>query len=315
MAATRRRYPPPWQVEERPESFVVKDGKGQPLAYVYFEDEPQRQMTMHRIGKDDAWQLARAITRIPGLLQRDLAPYELLRVLEGCLMCGRFTVKATWAELVALYRLTMDAPPHNVRPRYNVCPTDPVDVVTAEEGQRELIPMRWGLVPRWWSKPLKELRVATFNARAETVETKPVFRDAFNRTRCLIPMSGNYEWQATAGEKQPWYFTPADGSPLLTAAGLWDEWKDRATGERLKSCTMIITKPNDFVAEVHDRMPVLLTEGQFAPWLNGDSETEMLAPAPNDYLQRWPVSKRVNSSKADADDATLIDRIEPIRAV
>jgi hypothetical protein len=71
MAATRRRYPPPWQVEERPESFVVKDGKGQPLAYVYFEDEPQRQMTMRRIGKDDAWQLARAITRIPGLLQRD----------------------------------------------------------------------------------------------------------------------------------------------------------------------------------------------------------------------------------------------------
>ena len=73
-------------------------------------------------------------------------------------MCGRFTVKATWAELVALYRLTMDAPPHNLRPRYNVCPTDPVDVVTAEEGKRELVPMRWGLVPRWWSKPLKERR-------------------------------------------------------------------------------------------------------------------------------------------------------------
>ena len=67
-------------------------------------------------------------------------------------MCGRFTVKATWAELVALYRLTMDVPPHNLRPRYNVCPTDPIDVVTAEEGKRELVPMRWGLVPRWWSK-------------------------------------------------------------------------------------------------------------------------------------------------------------------
>jgi putative SOS response-associated peptidase YedK len=117
-------------------------------------------------------------------------------------MCGRFTVKATWAELVALYRLTMDAPPHNLRPRYNVCPTDPVDVVTAEEGKRGLIPMRWGLVPRWWSKPLKELRMATFNARAETVETKPFFRDAFKRTRCLIPMSGLFrmasecEWEA-----------------------------------------------------------------------------------------------------------------------
>jgi SOS response associated peptidase (SRAP) len=86
-------------------------------------------------------------------------------------MCGRFTVEATWAELVALYRLTMDAPPHNLRPRYNVCPTDPVDVVTVEEGQRELVTMRWGLVPWWWSKPLRELRMATFNARAETVET------------------------------------------------------------------------------------------------------------------------------------------------
>ena len=124
-------------------------------------------------------------------------------------MCGRFTVKAAWAELVALYRLTMDVPPHNLRPRYNVCPTDPIDVVTGEDGKRELGTMRWGLVPWWWSKPLKEMRMATFNARAETVETKPAFRDAFKRTRCLIPMSGYYEWQNTPGGKQPWYFTAA----------------------------------------------------------------------------------------------------------
>ena len=87
---------------------------------------------------------------------------------------------------------------------------------------------------------------------------KPVFRDAFKRTRCLIPMSGYYEWQNTPGGKQPWYFTARDGSPLLTAAGLWDEWKNRETGERLKSCTMIVTEPSDFVAEIHDRMPVFL---------------------------------------------------------
>jgi len=115
-------------------------------------------------------------------------------------MCGRFTVKATWAELVAMYRLTMDVPPHNLRPR-NVCPTDLVDVVTASEGKRELVTMRWGLVPWWWSKPLKELRMATFNARVATVETKPVFRDAFKRSRCLIPMSGYYEWQNTPDRK------------------------------------------------------------------------------------------------------------------
>jgi putative SOS response-associated peptidase YedK len=208
----------------------------------------------------------------------------------------------------AVYRLTIDAPPHNLRPRYNVCPTDPVDVVTAHDGKHDLVSMRWGLVPRWWSKPLKELRMATFNARAETVETKPVFRDAFKHSRCLIPMSGYYEWQNTPSGKQLWYFTAADGSPILTAAGLWDEWKTRETGERLKSCTMIITEPNDMAAQIHDRMPVFLTETQFTPWLGGEAGAGILKPVPNDYLQRWPVSKRVNSSKADADDATLIEQ-------
>src|SRR5215468_7171316 len=116
-------------------------------------------------------------------------------------MCGRFTVKATWAELAALYRLTMDAPPHNLRPRYNVCPTDPVDVVTAAEGKRELVTMRWGLVPWWWSKPLKELRMATFNARAETVETKPVFRDAFKRLAVPDPDVGVLRVAEYAGRK------------------------------------------------------------------------------------------------------------------
>jgi hypothetical protein len=98
-------------------------------------------------------------------------------------------------------------------------------------------------------------------------------------------------------------------SPLLTAAGLWDEWKNRETGERLKSCTMIITEPNDFTAEIHDRMRAFLTEDQFAPWLSGEVGADYLKPASNDYLQRWPVSKRVNSSKADADDATLIEQV------
>ena len=104
--------------------------------------------------------------------------------------------------------------------------------------------------------------------------------------------------------------TDRDGSPLLMAAGLWDEWKNRETGERLKSCTMIVTEPNDFAAEIHDRMPVFLTEEQFAPWLSGEAGAGILKPAPNDFLQRWPVSKRVNSSKADADDPTLIDKVE-----
>jgi putative SOS response-associated peptidase YedK len=169
--------------------------------------------------------------------------------------------------------------------------------------------MRWGLVPSWWSKPLKELKLATFNARAETVTTKPFFRGAFKRTRCLIPVSGYYEWQDTPGGKQPWYFTARDGSPALTVAGLWDEWHDKTSGETFKSCTMIITEPNKFVAEVHDRMPVLLAEADFASWLDGSAGPELLKPAAEDLLQRSPVAKRVNSSRAPDEDATFIDAV------
>jgi putative SOS response-associated peptidase YedK len=178
-------------------------------------------------------------------------------------MCGRFTYKLTWEELVKLYRLTLNQPARNTQACYNVCPTDPVDTIVAADGKRELVPMRWGLVPRWWSKTIKDVKMATFNARVETVETKPFFRDAFKRTRCLIPVSGYYEWQNTPDGKQPWYFTARDGSPALTTAGLWDERRDRATGETLKSCTMLITQPNSFVAEVHDRMPALLAEKDY----------------------------------------------------
>ncbi len=122
--------------------------------------------------------------------------------------------------------------------------------------------MHWGLIPSWWSKPIK---LAAFNARAETVVEMPFFRDAFKRTRCLIPVTGYYEWQGRPDGKQPWYFTARDDSPALTIGGLWDEWRDRTSGDTLKSCAMIITEPNKFVAEVHDRMPALIAEGDFEP--------------------------------------------------
>jgi putative SOS response-associated peptidase YedK len=225
-------------------------------------------------------------------------------------MCGRFTRKYTWQQIHALYRLTVPAAIPNFQPDYNVCPTDPADVVVPNEGACDLVRMRWGLVPYWWSKPLKKLRLATFNARVEMVTTKPFFREPFKKRRCLMPVSGYYEWEDTPSGKQPHYFTARDGSPVLTIAGLWDEWKNRETGERIKSCAMIITEPNDFIAEVHDRMPVLLRPDQFDHWLSGCMTVEELQPVPNDYLQRWAVSKRVNSSKADKDDPRLI---EPVR--
>jgi putative SOS response-associated peptidase YedK len=223
-------------------------------------------------------------------------------------MCGRFTQLYSWPELVALYRLTM--PPVNLQPSYNVCPTDPVDVVLPKEGGGlDFVRMRWGLVPYWWSKPLKQLP-ATFNARSDTVATKPMFRDAFKRRRCIIPMSGFYEWRQMEDGKQPFFISGAD-APVLSVAGLWDNWKNRETGETIRSCTMIVTEANPFMSEIHDRMPVFLGQETLHPWLESKAGTETLVPASAAHLKAWPVSRRVNSSKADKDDHTLIEPIEP----
>jgi putative SOS response-associated peptidase YedK len=113
----------------------------------------------------------------------------------------------TWRELVALYRLTDPSPTSNLQPRYNICPTTKIDAVVSADGKRRLLSMRWGLIPGWWSKSLKEMKLATFNARAETVAQKPMFRAAFKRNRCIIPASGYYEWHTTKDGKQPYYFT------------------------------------------------------------------------------------------------------------
>jgi putative SOS response-associated peptidase YedK len=172
---------------------------------------------------------------------------------------------------------------------------------------RQLVLMRWGLVPNWWSKPLEELRMATFNARAETVAKKPFFRDAFNRSRCLIPASGYYEWLDSPGGKQPYYFTRRDGQPL-TIAGVYDTWHDRAANKNIQSCSMLITEPNKFAAEVHDPMPVILEREQFDTWMRTKDMREaamLLKPAAEDLLVRRPVSRRINSSKTSKDDSTV----------
>ena len=114
-------------------------------------------------------------------------------------MCGRSARAYTWPELVALYGVALGK--SNLQPRYNICPTTTVDTVVPLHGKPHLVPMRWGLIPAWWSKPLKELRLATFNARAETVAEKPFFRSSFKRKRCLIPATGYYEWH-TEGKRK-----------------------------------------------------------------------------------------------------------------
>jgi putative SOS response-associated peptidase YedK len=215
-----------------------------------------------------------------------------------------------WRELVEFYWLTMAAP-SNLQPRYNICPTDTIDVVVSGGGERALVPMRWGLVPGWWKKPLKEMKVATFNARSDTIADKPMFRDSFKRRRCLIPASGYYEWVTTPEGKQPYYFTRRDGQ-VITIAGVQDGWTEPQSGERLRSCSMVITDANKFVSDIHDRMPVILEAERFEQWMDGNPNdaAALMKPASEDLLQKWPVSRRVNSSRADDSDATLIEKID-----
>ena len=217
-------------------------------------------------------------------------------------MCGRFTQHYSWHDIEALYGLSGAA--RNLQPHYNIAPTDTVDAVVCGDGGAGLASMRWGLVPSWWKKSLKELP-ATFNARAETVAEKPMFRDAFRRRRCIIPASGYYEWRKAPSGRDPWYITGSGGG-VLSFAGLWDIWTDPDTGERLRSCTIIVTAANALTGAVHDRMPVLLEPPGFAAWLDGTAGPSVLRPAAEDRLRMWPVSRRVNRAGAGDDDPTLV---------
>ena len=221
-------------------------------------------------------------------------------------MCGRFTQSYTWRELVELYRLTQ--PARNLCPRYNIAPTTQIDVVRLADTGPELVQMRWGLIPGWWKKTAKEVP-STFNARAETVAQKPMFRSAFKRTRCIVPASGYYEWRKVEGGKQPYFISAANGE-VLSIAGLWDEWKDPQAGETIVSCTMIVTIANDFTRPIHKRMPVLLGRQDHDAWLTGKAGDELLRSAPNDLLRMWPVSKRVNVSGRGDDDPDLVEPVE-----
>ena len=221
-------------------------------------------------------------------------------------MCGRFTQKYTWHEIRDLYELVGDA--RNLQAHYNIAPTDTVEVVRlGEGGAAELVPMRWGLVPYWWKKPLKQVP-ATFNARAETVATTPMFRDAFKRHRCIVPASGYYEWLKRPDGKQPYFMSARDGG-VLSFAGLWDRWKNPETGEYVISCTIIVTNANKLTGTIHNRMPVVLDDADMRSWLNGAAGTELLKPAAEDRLRMWPVSRRVNKTGTGDNDPTLIDEV------
>lgn len=222
-------------------------------------------------------------------------------------MCARFTQAYSWTEVQAF--LSLIGAPRNLRPRYNIAPTTSVDVVRLDaDGRRALVAMRWGLVPFFWKKSLKDVP-ATFNARAETVAEKPMFRGAFKNRRCIIPASGFFEWTGEKGEKTPHLFTAADGSPVLAFAGLWDRWTN-PEGEEVLSCTIVVSGASAWMRPYHDRMPVLLGPDSFEAWLSGEAGPGVLAPAAEEALREWVVSKRVNRTGADDDDPTLLDPAE-----
>lgn len=222
-------------------------------------------------------------------------------------MCGRFTQHLSWAELHALADLI--GQPRNLAPRYNIAPTTQIEVIRPATGGNELIPMRWGLVPAWWKKPLKELP-STFNARAETVAEKPMFRSAFKSRRCVIPASGYYEWTGKTGSKVPHYITVRDGRPLAFA-GLWESWKDPESGEPIDTATIVVGAANAWGRPIHDRMPIILAWRDASAWMAGDVEraVDLLRAPPDDALQEWVVSPRVNKAGVGDDDPAMLNPV------
>ena len=216
-------------------------------------------------------------------------------------MCGRFTQHLSWAEIRRLADLV--GQPRNLAPRYNLAPTDMIEVIRAGRAGFELTPMRWGLIPYWWKKPLQELP-STFNARAETLGERPMFKAAFKSRRCIVPASGFYEWTSEKGRKIPHYFSSTDGLPLALA-GLWEQWRD-PNGQEVLSVTIVVGATNGWMSRFHDRMPVSLSWSDAKKWLAGENAATLLGPAPEDALREWTVSTRVNRSGVGDDDPTLI---------
>jgi len=219
-------------------------------------------------------------------------------------MCGRFSQAYTWEEIVAFSQpLTAGSARPNLQARYNIAPTTEIDIIRrTKNGARELVKARWGLIPAWWKKPLKELP-ATINAREESAHEKPMFRSAFVKRRCIIPATGFFEWTGKAGAKVPHHISAADGG-LLAFAGLWETWRS-PEGEEIVTATIIVREANPFMAKIHDRMPSMLHPRDFDAWLSGVGGRELLTLPPPE-LREWIVDARMNKAGVGNDDPATI---------
>ncbi len=225
-------------------------------------------------------------------------------------MCGRFTLTSNLDELQGRFGFLSEST--SLEPRYNAAPTDQVLTVT-NDGNRRGEMMRWGLVPSW-AKDLKS-GARMINAVSETAASKPAFRAAFRKRRCLVLADGFFEWRKEGKARFPQYIFQKSGEPMALA-GLWELWKSDA-GEWIRSCTILTTTPNSFIEPVHNRMPVILSAETEALWLDPvteDAETlqRLLIPAPSESLDSYEVSSLVNNVRnKGADCLKRVDDAAP----
>jgi putative SOS response-associated peptidase YedK len=224
-------------------------------------------------------------------------------------MCGRFTQMLPWRELVAPYRLTDTIKSRNTEARFNVAPTQTVPFVHVDdEGNQTVDDGRWWLVPHW-AKDMP--KAAMFNARIETVDSSPAFRDAFKARRCLIPADGFYEWtKADDGGKDPWLIQMPGGAPYAFA-GLWAQ--NNRMEAPVTSCTIITAPAAPPISQIHDRMPIILAPDVFDAWLNPATPVEnlkgILAHHLDGQMQMHRVSRDINSSKFTDRPAPIVNSL------
>lgn len=229
-------------------------------------------------------------------------PSRLAASLEG--VCGRFSSSLSDKQLLEAFDAV--AEPQLAPARYNVAPGMLVRAVVSDQSGRHLRVLRWGLVPSWAKSPAVGYKM--INARGETLASKPAFRRAFAQRRCVVPADAYYEWHRRAGPegrvaKVPYAIVPKDGG-LLVMAGLWERWEDRTRPEEpIWSLAVVTTRANDYLAGLHERMPVLLEGESWRAWLDPEAEpadlSGLVAPARDDYLVAYRVDERVNRASND----------------
>ena len=215
-------------------------------------------------------------------------------------MCGRLSVSVKSSDLARAFADVDDDEALDALdlPRYNVAPTQLVPAVVASDDGPRWAALEWWLTPRWAKERTR--RFATFNARAEDVAHKPAFKASFRDRRCLVVGTSFYEWQRRGKEKQPFAIGLADGSPLALA-GVWDRWVDRDTGEVVESCAVVTTAPNALMAEIHDRMPVVVGPDEREVWLYGaaDEARHVMRPYDPSSMTAWEVDASVGNVRND----------------